>query len=72
MDEFVVGRVVGDGDDMGFVGVVFGGLGEVIGVEMEGMVFVVVVVGVDGVNVFGIDMGVGSLVVGFESVFFFC
>ncbi|KAI9158350.1 GTPase-activating protein GYP5 [Paramyrothecium foliicola] len=71
-DEFVVGRVVGDGDDTGLAGAALGGPGEVTGVETEGTELLVAAAGADGVNALGADTGVGTLATGFESALLPC
>ena len=60
-DEFVVGGVVGDGDDADFAGDAFGAPGEVAGVETEAAVFGVAATGADEVDALGSDTGVGWL-----------
>jgi len=64
--EFVVGGVVGDGDDAYFARDAFGAPGEVAGVEAEGAVFGVAAAGADEVDAFGADAGCGRLAAFFE------
>jgi len=65
-DEFVVGRMEGDGDNTGLLGDAFGSPGEVARIETDGAELAVTTTGADEMDTFGTDTGVGSLTSGLE------
>ena len=71
-DEFVVGRVVDDGDDTALSGAALGTPGKVASLEAQGSIFVVSTTSSDGVNTLGADTGVGTLAASFESALLPC
>lgn len=60
-DEFVVGRVEGDGNDTDFAGDALAAPGEIAGIETQGAEFAVAATRADEMDTLGTDTGVGRL-----------